>query len=76
MLVTIDQVEKQALQLKPEERADLAERLLETLDTETLELSDFWRLEIEKRVAAFESGASTIHSASDVFKEADDLTSR
>lgn len=76
MLVTIEQVEKQALQLRPDELAELTERLLESLEIETSKFSEEWRLEIEKRVMAFENGTSITHSALDVFAEANQLISK
>lgn len=58
--------------LSPEERARLAEILLESLeDAVTLELGADWEHEIVKRVAAYERGDSITYAAEDdVFAEA------
>jgi putative addiction module component (TIGR02574 family) len=55
----------------PEERAHLAEVLLESLRGSPLsEIETEWEREIEKRVAAFERGELQTYPAEDVFAEA------
>lgn len=54
---TIDTLLKQALKLKPEERARMAERLLASLDTETdLETELAWQKEVQRRVQEIDDG--------------------
>ena len=60
-----------AKSLSPEERAQLAEILLESLeDAMPPELDAEWEREISKRVAAYERGESVVYEAEDVFAEA------
>jgi putative addiction module component (TIGR02574 family) len=60
-----------ARDLLPEERARLAEILLESLeDAVTLELGADWEGEIARRVASYERGESITYAAEDVFAEA------
>lgn len=65
------EVEEQARMLPPEERARLAELLLESLDEGVLtEIEELWRREIEDRVTAYDRGDVQTHSAEDIFAEA------
>ena len=71
MSVTLSEVEQQARMLPPDERARLAEVLLESLrDTSLLEVEEAWQREIEERVAAYDRGEVQTFSAEDVFAEA------
>jgi putative addiction module component (TIGR02574 family) len=45
-----------ALELSPHERAELAARLLESLDEDDREVDEAWADEIERRCAALDSG--------------------
>ena len=57
--------------LAPEERARLAEILLESLEEAMpIELGASWEREIEKRVGACERGDAVTVSGEDVFAEA------
>jgi len=50
---------KQALELPEDERADLADRLLESLDTEAdAEVEAAWSDEIARRIATIEAGTA------------------
>jgi putative addiction module component (TIGR02574 family) len=53
-----------------EERAKLAESMLESLQTPISENEAAWNKEIEQRVAAFDRGESQTHTAAEVFAEA------
>ena len=65
------EIEQQARMLTPDERARLAELLLESLDHDPLpEIEASWQTEIEKRVAAFDRGEVKTFSAEDVLAEA------
>jgi hypothetical protein len=70
-IMSIDEIEAEALKLAPAARARLAERLLESLET----LSDeenarLWAEEAQRRDEAWESEDTSIHAAADVFGEA------
>jgi hypothetical protein len=70
-IMSIDEIEAEALKLAPAARARLAERLLESLET----LSDeenarLWAEEAQRRDEAWESEGTSIHAAADVFREA------
>lgn len=72
---TLKDVEKQAKSLTAEERAQLAEALLESLqDTPLAEIEAAWNREIEERTAAYDRGELQTISAEDVFAEARRLT--
>ncbi len=71
MSITLAEVEQQARMLSPDERARLAEVLLESLrETPLSEIEAAWDLEIEERVAAYDRGEVQTYSAEDVFTEA------
>lgn len=71
MSALLVELEQQARTLSPEERARLAEVLLESLhDTSLSEIENEWQREIEKRVAAYDRGEVQSYSAEDVFAEA------
>ena len=68
---TLKELEAQARSLLPEERARLAESLLESLRAAPLaEIEKAWELEISERVAAYDRGELPAFSAEDVFAEA------
>lgn len=71
MTITLVELEQQARQLSVDDRARLAELLLESLHDSTLdEIEAAWELEIEQRVAALERGEVKTFSAEDVLAEA------
>ncbi len=57
-------LEKQALQLSPQERSKLADRLLSSLFDEK-EIDDAWAMEVERRISDIEAGRSTLVSANE-----------
>lgn len=67
-------IEQQARALKAEERAMLAENLLESLMSPISEVESAWAKEIEKRIIDFEQGRSKVYEAAEVFAEAHRLT--
>ena len=68
---TLKELEQQAQALTPEERARLAEVLLESLrDAPLAEIEAAWDREIQQRVAAYDRGELQTFSAEDVFAEA------
>jgi putative addiction module component (TIGR02574 family) len=70
MSASLKQIEDQARALTPEERAKLAESMLESLHSPLAEIEAAWAKEIEQRVAAFDRGEIPAHPAEDVFAEA------
>lgn len=70
MSASLKQIEDQARALMPEERAKLAESMLESLHSPLAEIEAAWAGEIEQRVAAFDRGEIPAYPAEDVFAEA------
>ena len=71
MSTTLQELEQQARSLSPDERARLADVLLESLrDAPLAEIEATWDREIEKRVAAYDRGELETFSAESVFAEA------
>ena len=71
MSSALKELEKQAKALTVEERAQLAEVLLDSLrDASVAEIEAAWDREIEERVAAYDRGELQTISAEDVFAEA------
>ena len=69
--MTLKELEDQARALTAEERAKLAEALLESLrDAPIAEIEAAWEREIESRAAAYDRGELETISAEDVFAEA------
>lgn len=65
----LEAVQAQALQLSPEERAQLADRLLASL-FEAREIEDAWAVEVERRIEEIESGRSMLIPAADAIARA------
>jgi len=71
MSTLLTTLEQQARTLAPDERARLAEVLLESLhDTSLPEVEAEWQREIEKRVAAYDRGETQVYIAQEVFAAA------
>ena len=69
--MTIEQVENEALKLKPEARAELAQKLLKSLeDLSDEEIEGLWVKEAIRRDAELDSGSATMRDAEDVFRDA------
>jgi putative addiction module component (TIGR02574 family) len=68
---TLKELEAQARSLSPEDRARLAESLLESLrEAPIAEIERAWEREVSERVAAYDRGELPTFSAEDVFAEA------
>jgi putative addiction module component (TIGR02574 family) len=67
----LSEIEKQALQLTPKERGELAHRLIVSLDGEPEEspeaIATAWNAEIARRVAEIDAGSATLIPHDDVF---------
>lgn len=74
MATSFETIEQQAWALATEDRAKLAEALLESLQTPLSEIETVWAQEIEERVAAFDRGETQAYAAEDVFVETRRLT--
>ncbi len=74
MATSFKEIEQQARALAAEDRAKLAEALLESLQAPLSEIETAWAQEIEERVAAFDRGETQAYAAEDVFAEARRLT--
>jgi putative addiction module component (TIGR02574 family) len=75
MSKTLDDIERDALNLLAEERAFLADRLLSSLGDETLsDVDAAWVAEAERRYQAYKEGKRKPIPASEVFDEADSMT--
>ena len=70
MAASLKEIEQQAQALAAEDRAKLAETLLESLRAPLSEIETAWAQEIEERVAAFDRGETQAYAAEDVFAEA------
>ena len=69
--MTIQQVETEALKLQPKARAELAEKLLKSLeDLSEDEIQQLWAAEAIRRDAEIDSGAASMRDAEDVFRDA------
>ena len=70
MSALLKSIEEQARALSAEDRARLAESMLESLHTSIAEIEALWAEEIEERVSAFDRGEIPSCSAEEVFAEA------
>lgn len=70
MQTPLKQIEEQALSLSAEERAKLAEVMLESLSAPLAEVEEAWAKEIEQRIEAYDRGEIPAYAAEDVFAEA------
>lgn len=69
--MTIEQVESEALKLKPRARAELAEKLLRSLeDLSDEDIERLWAEEAIRRDQEIDAGAASMREAEDVFKDA------
>lgn len=77
MPTLLEELSARARSLPPEDRARLAEEMLDSLTSESDVGSDAaWEHEIDRRVAEIESGAVTLIASEDVHAEARRLIRR
>lgn len=69
MSAQLDSIQTQALKLSPEERAQLADRLISSL-FEDHDIETAWAEEVERRVAEIESGRARMVPASEAIARA------
>jgi len=60
----LEMLEAQALKLSPEERAQLADRLIASLFQDN-EIEDAWSVEVERRIKEIEAGRAQLIPAAD-----------
>ena len=66
-----DELEVEVLKLPAQERADLAHRLIESLeDTDTGDFEAEWIEEAERRYAAYRAGVAVGRPGDEVFRQA------
>jgi len=71
MSILLAELEQKICTLSPDERAHLAEVLLESLRSPmSSEIEAAWGQEVERRVAAFDRGELQAYPAEDVFADA------
>jgi putative addiction module component (TIGR02574 family) len=71
MASSLKDLEQMARALAAEERAQLADSLLASLQVPPLsDIETLWEREIEARVAAYDRGETQTYAAEDVFAEA------
>jgi len=69
--MTNEQVESEALKLNPQARAELAEKLLRSLDDlSEEEIERLWAVEAVRRDAELDNGTASMRDAEDVFRNA------
>ena len=75
MSALLDELSKKAKELALEERAQLAQELMESVDQDLdPEVEAAWETEISSRIAKYERGESKLIPASEVFEAARRLT--
>ena len=55
-MASIENVSKEALTLKPSEKAQLIDKLLSSLDKSDKEIDELWAKEVEERIEAYDQG--------------------
>ena len=67
--MSAEEILKQALKLKPEERFILVESLIRSIDEPNKKLDDLWVEESEKRLKAYREGRLESFPMEEIFKE-------
>ena len=55
-MITTDNIFKEALTLRPSEKAQLIDKLISSLDKPDKEISELWAKEAENRIDAYDQG--------------------
>ena len=55
-MITTDNIFKEALTLRPSEKAQLIDKLISSLDKPDKEISELWAKEAEDRIDAYDQG--------------------
>ena len=67
--MSAEEILRQALELKPEERFMLVEGLIKSIDEPNKEIDDLWAEESEKRLKAYRKGKLEAIPMKEIFKE-------
>jgi putative addiction module component (TIGR02574 family) len=67
--VSAEEILKEALKLKPEERFLLVEGLIKSIDEPNKKIDDIWAEEAEKRLRAYREGRLEGIPMEEIFKE-------
>lgn len=71
MSMPVDELEEEALQLPKQERAKLAQHLIESLDSDVEpDVEQAWLEEVERRYQEYKSGKTTPIPVAEVFEDA------
>lgn len=68
MIASTNELIQAAMSLPPNDRSYIADKLLESLDTETL--NPEWEEELQRRLAKYEDGTSKTYSSQEVHQAA------
>ena len=69
MSILVEELSRKALSLSPEERVQLAEELLATVQEVDADVEAVWDEEIKRRVAEIDNGTAKLIPAEEVFAE-------
>ena len=69
MSTLVEELSRKALSLSPEERVQLAEELLATVQEVDVEVEAAWNEEIRRRIAEIDNGTAKLIPAEEVFAE-------
>ncbi len=69
MTTFVEELSQRALELPPEERVRLAEKILATVHEVGAEVEAAWTQEIQRRLAEIDNGTAKLIPAEDVFAE-------
>jgi len=68
-MTATENVFKEALTLKPSEKAQLIDQLISTLDKSDNEIDELWAIEAENRIDAYDQGKIKAISLEKVFQK-------
>ena len=68
-MTATENVFKEALTLKPSEKAQLIDHLISTLDKSDKEIDELWAIEAENRIDAYDQGKIKAISLEKVFQK-------
>ena len=68
-MTAAENVFKEALTLKPSQKAQLIDKLISTLDNSDKEIDELWAIEAENRINAYEQGKIKAISLEKVFQK-------
>jgi putative addiction module component (TIGR02574 family) len=72
MIQTIDALAQGAIELPPDQRFALAQRILASMEPEeTAGIDDAWTVEIQERIRKFDAGETKAIPGAEVFAEID-----